>query len=1755
MALNDKDFPRQKELAREYEKRMVKRSEAIRAKAKAEYDPYRKSAHDLGGLRSLFAERYHAAFSANRYGKPSEFFRKEMPWVFDLVVYPRFHEAFCDAVDRVVEYPYGVSWERRSYRSDHYVSYADRIREILVTFAEGHIIDADVRDVLSGYLPEDAVAYLKSRTTRVAGFVPEVLAYGLDRNDPALEQTVTDIINGDSEFSTISVELIRGIVLSHNAAMHALLCRLLVAAKLQEGLRQAICENADWGTQAAFRAILATIAEHDLIRYSSVKRAVGTWIGVISYETSDLDRVSGKTVELMIKCLDDPDFRQDCLESEDSMAIVIALWSAGFESFNKSYRMMKELIANGTHHQVLTAGYFVAGLQNPILRHTSARRVLKSRRDRYDILAVYLPSFLPYHRFIANRISNAGEFTDFKSYFESPMEAEEFCDWLFETYSSLKQKSMAFSPCIFPWYSATLLRSELLEKAMILAVALKDQARIDKLCSYLPDCDPGSRDFLFEILTMGEKTAAVRGAILNGLQDKATDTRKEATKRVQELKLTNDEYLQIEQMLRLRYDDLRRNAIELLLGQEEAAVVGSVNRLLSASKAPMRAAGLDMVKQLQLAGKESLVSACMNAVRAIDKPTTQEKILIDALLPKPVDSEAEVLCTEADRYVPNVELDEYAKGCLRVFTEFFPDSKLEQQTLAGLPVLPKMELIPRKPCKAAAKARENFESLNTFFLRNEKQTFPAFHGESPVGCAIHSFISWANGFRGIPRMDLWEQWAQENSITPAELYAMMILDSAQSEKLPYLAKCASLIRSIYGPGFDKPPVYRYSPHYQRIVYALIQKYVPAEIQQKLATALALWIHRCLPEDLWIGSREKGALTEVPVPEYLTRIQNRRERIQVLAQHYCLSAGHFIQHPQISALIAMLDPSAGEGAVSRIPLILSIYHRTFDATAAYMAEHGKKLDDRAELLLDQIYNDSYRLEKHRPPEISIWLHARLAGVISDRTLYYYLLEPAHCKDALELLTAVCAVHPEEGTVVAAKAVAQYRKAYLRNLAKRFVGEEDTPEEVKISRIALCHRVAKQIVPLVVNTELNRGDSPEKYSAFITGIHVLSGAETFVRILSALGKDTLERSAYYSYGYQDSKRGNLSYLLSRCTPSPEDDTAKLAALLQGTDITEKRLMEAAFYSPSWIDLIGAHLNLTGFKSVCYYFMAHMNEQFDDEKKAIIARYTPLSADELNDGAFDVDWFRYAFQQLGEEKFNLLYDAAKYISDGSKHTRARKYADAALSRLQAGDTEATIKDKRNKDLLMAYAIIPLTGEDDLVHRYLYLQQFRKESRQFGSQRSTSEKKAVEAAMRNLAINAGFSDTMRLTLRMESKLVEDSRELFEDKQIGEWILRLAVDGQGSASVLCTKEGKPLKSIPSKLKKDPYVLRLQELKKQLTEQYRRTRQMFEQAMEDGAEFTLDELRKLWENPVAAPIVSKLIFKSETGLGLFDGTFVVSLTGEALGEDAETRLTVAHPVHLYRSGNWHELQKYLYDHQIIQPIRQVFRELYVKTKEELGTHMSLRYAGNQIQPKKAAACLKERRWVADIEAGLQKIYYQHNIVATIYALADWFTPGEIEAPTLEYVAFYDRKTGQGLKIDDVPDVIFSEVMRDVDMAVSVAHAGGVDPETSHSTVEMRAAILSFTLPLLRLKNVQIQGNHAFIEGKLARYSVHLGSGVIHQIGGAMLSVLPVHSQHRGRFFLPFVDEDPKTAEIISKVILFAEDHKLKDPTILDQISR
>ena len=72
--------------------------------------------------------------------------------------------------------------------------------------------------------------------------------------------------------------------------------------------------------------------------------------------------------------------------------------------------------------------------------------------------------------------------------------------------------------------------------------------------------------------------------------------------------------------------------------------------------------------------------------------------------------------------------------------------------------------------------------------------------------------------------------------------------------------------------------------------------------------------------------------------------------------------------------------------------------------------------------------------------------------------------------------------------------------------------------------------------------------------------------------------------------------------------------------------------------------------------------------------------------------------------------------------------------------------ITDKRNKDLVVAYGLIPLGRNriKDLRQRYAFLNKFLKESKQFGAQRQASESRAVKLALDNLARTAGFGDSM---------------------------------------------------------------------------------------------------------------------------------------------------------------------------------------------------------------------------------------------------------------------------------------------------------------------------------------------------------------------------------------------------------------------------
>ncbi|MBC9909803.1 DUF4132 domain-containing protein [Chitinophaga varians] len=697
---------------------------------------------------------------------------------------------------------------------------------------------------------------------------------------------------------------------------------------------------------------------------------------------------------------------------------------------------------------------------------------------------------------------------------------------------------------------------------------------------------------------------------------------------------------------------------------------------------------------------------------------------------------------------------------------------------------------------------------------------------------------------------------------------------------------------------------------------------------------------------------------------------------------------------------------------------------------------------------------------------------------------------------------------------------------------------------------------------LDIELKRGDSATPVTHMVQVLGAIYGVKRFGEIWAGLGKTTLNRGYVYTYNTEAmSKQKVFSLLLKCCFPLPEDTRELFDETVKKVKLTEAQLIEAAVYAPQWQKFVSQHLGWKGLDSAIWWMHAHTksagNEQ-NAEAESEIARYSAVDLQDFKDGAVDKDWFVKAYKELGKQRWAIVYEAAKFISDGNAHRRARLYADVITGDLKIKEVTQKVKEKRDQDYLRLYGLIPLSKtnpEKDVLARYEYLQQFKKESRQFGAQKQSSEALALRIAMENLARNAGYADPQRLTWAMETRQVQGILSKETQVQYDDVMIGLVIDEEGQADVVAFKGDKQLKAVPPKYKKDKKVEELNEYRKTLREQFRRSRKGLEDAMVRGDVFTFEEISTLFEHPVIAKHLEKLVFITDKAHGFYHSGSLTDANGKATKLTAKDAIRIAHSSDLHQAGVWSDYQRYCFEKSVQQPFKQIFRELYVPLEDELKeVSVSRRYAGHQVQPTQTAALLKTRGWKVDYEEGLQKVFHKEGFVAKIYAMADWFSPAEVESPTLETIKFHDLKTYTPVAFKDISPLIFSEVMRDLDLVVSVAHVGGVDPEASHSSIEMRKVLLEETVRLFKLPNVKVNGNHATIKGKLGEYSVHLGSAVVHQLPGRYISILPVHSQHRGRIFLPFVDEDPKSAELISKVLLLARDHEIQDPTVLEQLS-
>jgi hypothetical protein len=503
------------------------------------------------------------------------------------------------------------------------------------------------------------------------------------------------------------------------------------------------------------------------------------------------------------------------------------------------------------------------------------------------------------------------------------------------------------------------------------------------------------------------------------------------------------------------------------------------------------------------------------------------------------------------------------------------------------------------------------------------------------------------------------------------------------------------------------------------------------------------------------------------------------------------------------------------------------------------------------------------------------------------------------------------------------------------------------------------------------------------------------------------------------------------------------------------------------------------------------------------------------------------------------------------------------------------------------------------------------------FGTAQKEIEK-AFNAAAEALALPRDQIEEMAVpSYGLEDVVLR--RETFAD---GEFVAELRVEGRDVDLGWKRADGKVLKSVPAKVRS--------EHKDELKELQGAAKDIA--AMLPAQSERLDAmflLQKRWpvrvwrerylDHPLVGTLARHLVWTfivdAEARAGIWCEDHLVDVADRALdvpdGSEVELWHPIGRPVDDVLA--W---RRWIEAHEIRQPFKQAHREVYLLTDAERNTETySNRFAAHVLRQHQYNALCAARGWKNKLRMmvddsypptfrelpqwGLRAEYWVEG-AGTEYG-ADTNESGAYLRVVTDQVRFYrldaaqnwahaggggyassaagpgTRGINQPLPLKEIPALVFSEIMRDVDLFVGVASVGN-DPTWQdggpggrfrdywHSysfgelgeTARTRREILERLVPRLKIApQCSFTERFLVVRGKLRTYKIHLGSSnILMEPNDQYLCIVPARdpaATGNERLFLPF-EGDATLSVILSKAFLLAADDAIKDPTIVRQIA-
>ena len=512
---------------------------------------------------------------------------------------PRVADDLCAIVTRFGAYTYGTGGYRRSYRSRNPRDYYGK----LVRLADNIKFDWDKFDLVTYLTMDDVRKREESYKSPDAWTTSMLIALKIDRGDKAVIDAVTDIILSENNTRAVGHELIRGVAMSHNGELHGLIVKLLLAAKLQEGLRQAVLETADDGVLDYFKLMIKTTLENDLLRFSSALRAVCVWMGM-GYDYSD-KRVVEKLLKLGCLYIEDEAERAAAIGSADLTQMYAGMWAESVFSIQNIQAHVERYMA-GEKYQKQVGAYFLNETGSLETQIRLAGEALDE--TDMDVLTLILENYsLPLRNVVEgywyrNDFQKKIDYDKYPHCLKDKATRDKHFSRLAEILEKIPKDGHTVSGKPFDWCAFVLTRDAVYTTMMALAVYDFDPAKQQRLMELSNFANGENKVDFLDYFIARDISGGNRVFLFDRLSDKLMPVRTNAVKMLKKITLDEVETVKAEELLALKTAEIRQTVLEVIRNAGNEAALSSAKRLIADKNDNKRLAALDLLSAAKKSG-------------------------------------------------------------------------------------------------------------------------------------------------------------------------------------------------------------------------------------------------------------------------------------------------------------------------------------------------------------------------------------------------------------------------------------------------------------------------------------------------------------------------------------------------------------------------------------------------------------------------------------------------------------------------------------------------------------------------------------------------------------------------------------------------------------------------------------------------------------------------------------------------------------------------------------------------------------------------------------------------------------------------------------------------------------------------------------------------------------------------------------------------------------------------------------------------